>query len=237
MPGFTHLQSGQPVTLGPHLMPTSRCWRATTAVHDARRGSTNARWSRRAGRDRFPMTPTQHPTRSALRGRPPTASIAFRPRFVVDYLHAAPCARCICRGWPRRSSSGRRNRLASSSCPTPGDRIVDHAQQAQPRRRRTGPRPLRPNRRGSGRGAGAAEGPAARYARTCRTTKRRCSTRTIADPVAPGDGWNGRRAGVRRDTNARGRGGRHSTATDLADWLVADAGIPFARRITLPGAP
>ena len=124
MPGFTHLQSGaagdaRPSSdglsrdAGPRPQPVRRRARAAERM-PARRGG--------AGRDRLPDRPRcdrggarlrpadrqQHRLRSATAI---SSSIISTPRR---------CARCICRGWPRRSSCGRRSRSASSRCPTPG---------------------------------------------------------------------------------------------------------------------
>ena len=78
MPGFTHLQSGQPVTLGHHLMAyVAMLGRDRSRFADARaRLNECPLGSRGAGRDRLSDRPRRRPPpRSASTGRPPTASI------------------------------------------------------------------------------------------------------------------------------------------------------------------
>ena len=90
MPGFTHLQSGQPVTLGHHLMAYQEMLvRDRSRFADARaRMNECPLGSRRAGRDRLSDRPRRD-LRQALGFDRPTANSldAVSDRdFVVDYL-------------------------------------------------------------------------------------------------------------------------------------------------------
>ena len=146
MPGFTHLQVAQPVTLGHHLMAyyemlrarpiaLRRCPRADERM-PARRG--------RARRHRLSRS-TAHATAEALGFDGPTAnsldSVSDRD-FALDYLSAAAqCALHLSRlaeEFVIWASAAVRLRPAVRPIV---DRLVDHAAEAQSRRRRAGARP------------------------------------------------------------------------------------------------
>ena len=151
MPGFTHLQSAQPVTLGHHLMAyyeMLRRDRSRFADARARLNECPLGAAALAGTG-FPID--REATALALGFDRPTANSldAVSDRdFALDYLMAAAqCALHL-------------SRLAEefvlwASQPfgfvTPVrrllDRLVDHAAEAQPRRGRAGPRPCRADRR------------------------------------------------------------------------------------------
>ena len=105
MPGFTHLQVAQPVTLGHHLMAYYEMLRRDVSrFADARAADERmpARL-RRARRHRLPDRPrARPPTRSVSSGRPPTASTAFPTAISRSIICPPPrSAACICRAWPK----------------------------------------------------------------------------------------------------------------------------------------
>jgi argininosuccinate lyase len=116
MPGFTHLQVAQPVTLGHHLMAYYEMLRRDRSrFADARARANECPLGAAAlAGDRLSDRPARD--RAALGFDRPTAnsldSVSDRD-FALDYLMAARNARCTCRGWPRRSSSGRASPSAS----------------------------------------------------------------------------------------------------------------------------
>ena len=106
MPGFTHLQTAQPVTFGHHLWPMSRWRRATAAASPMpASGSTNRRSApQRLPALRFRSIATPPRKRSASTGRwpirstrSPTATSCWKP------CRRRRSPRCICRALPRRS--------------------------------------------------------------------------------------------------------------------------------------
>ncbi len=110
-------QSGQPVTLGHHLMAYREMLvRDRSRFADAR--GADERMPARAAR-RWPgpasrSTATRPRRRSASTGRPPTASMRSATAISSSIISTPRrSARSICRGWPRRSSCGRRSRSAS----------------------------------------------------------------------------------------------------------------------------
>ena len=124
MPGFTHLQSAQPVTFGHHLMAYVRCSAATAAASAIpARGSTNARSAPAAlAGTSFPIDRRHDRAGARLRPADPQfARCRLRPRLPCSSSSPRPrSAPCISRGLPRRSSSGCRRRSASSACRTAG---------------------------------------------------------------------------------------------------------------------
>ena len=117
MPGFTHLQSGQPVTLGPPFaclsrnagarpQPLRRCARADERMPARQRG---------AGRDRLRHRSRLDRRRARLRprdGQQPRRRVAIATSSSITSTPPR-LLRCICRGWPKKSSCGRRSRSAS----------------------------------------------------------------------------------------------------------------------------
>ena len=104
MPGFTHLQSGQPVTLGHHLM----AYREMLARDRSRFVDARARMNecplgqRGAGRHRLSDRPRRdRRRRSASTGRPPTASTPS-PTAISSSIISTP----------RRSAAVHLSRLA-----------------------------------------------------------------------------------------------------------------------------
>ncbi len=124
MPGFTHLQSAQPVTLGHHLMAYREMFARDRSRFADARGAAQRMPARRrgAGRHQLPDRPRERPPRrSASTGPPPTASTPCPTAISSSIISTRRrSARSICRGWPRRSSCGRRSRSASCTCPMPG---------------------------------------------------------------------------------------------------------------------
>lgn len=55
MPGFTHLQTAQPVTFGHHMLACMKCWCVTPSVWMiAKNGLIPCHWARPTGRNHFP---------------------------------------------------------------------------------------------------------------------------------------------------------------------------------------
>lgn len=111
MPGFTHLQVAQPVTLGHHLMAYyEMIARDRSRFADARKRMNFVPWAVqrwRAQASRLTVMPLRR--RLALMDRLPTASIAFR----IATLHSITCRRlrnvhCTCHDWRRNLLSGQR---------------------------------------------------------------------------------------------------------------------------------
>ena len=147
MPGFTHLQVAQPVTLGHHLMACyemvaarplalRRCARADERM----RRSAAPRWPAPASRSTAQATAARARLRRADRQ---FARFGLRPRFRArlsdggDPVRAASVAPG--RGVRDLGEPAVRLRLAARRL---FDRLVDHAAEAQSRRGRAGARPF-----------------------------------------------------------------------------------------------
>ena len=151
MPGYTHLQRGQPATLGHHLLAwvemldrdRSRFAAADAAALESPLGAGALAGSTLG----LPRTPGQ--MRNSI------DAVADRDS-ALDYLYAAPSSTRTSRASARRSCSGRLARVRLREAPRVGrDRLVDDAAEAQPRRRRArarqGGHGDRPPRRASSR--------------------------------------------------------------------------------------
>ncbi len=166
MPGFTHLQAAQPVTLGHHLMAyyemlrrdRSRFADARARLNECPLGAaalagTSFPLDREAtaaalGFDGPMANSLGRRLRSRLRARlsdsrDPVRAASLAPRRGIDHL-GEPALRL---------------RLAAGRI---FDRLVDHAAEAQSGRRRAGARPFRPDRRRDGLAGDDDEGAAAR---------------------------------------------------------------------------
>ncbi len=122
MPGFTHLQSGAAGDLRPSLHGLCRdvLPRPVRACATPSSAWTRARWALR----RWPApasrsTGTRLHRRSAFASRQGTRSTAS-PTAISRWnsCRSRRSARCTCRGWPKRSSSGRRRNSVSCGCRT-----------------------------------------------------------------------------------------------------------------------
>ena len=118
MPGFTHLQTAQPVTFGHHCMAYVEMFCARPVARPRRHRAHGRMPARRRGpcRHRLPDRPPHDGQGARLpRADAQLARQRLRPRLragvPVARRRSAPR---ICRGWPRRSSSGRRR--SSASC-------------------------------------------------------------------------------------------------------------------------
>ena len=106
MPGFTHLQTAQPITFGHHLLAYAEMFgRDRGRFADARAGSTNCRWVlRRSPARASPSIATLRRRRSALRERRPIRST--RCQIATSRLRAwlpRPSPPFISRVLPKRS--------------------------------------------------------------------------------------------------------------------------------------
>ena len=167
MPGFTHLQAAQPVTLGHHLMAYVEMFgRDRGRFADARVAAQ--RMPARGGGAR------RHELSDRSRPRPPRRSASPRPcansidAVVRPRLRARVPGRRGDRGdpsvAPRRGAGAVVDAAVRLRADGRGvlERQLDHAAEAQPRRRRAGARQDRPRDRRPERAAGRAQGPAAR---------------------------------------------------------------------------
>ena len=223
MPGYTHLQRAQPVTLGHHLLAwvemldrdraASRFAAAAGDAHPARRRRArrlDARARRAAAGD----------AQLARRRRRPRLR-ARLPVRVRRSLHP-PLA-------DRRGARPLGDRGVRLRAPARGgrDRLLDDAAEAEPRRRRARARQGRHGDRPAGRAARHAEGPPARL------RPRPAGGQAAGLRGAPGRARRARGAArPRRRARARPRspGGGCADplllATDAAETLVR-AGVPF----------
>ena len=118
------------------------------------------------------------------------------------------------------------------------DRLLDHAAEEEPRRRRADPRQARPDHRRAGGAADGHEGAAARlfqgHAGGQGAGLRR---RRQPDAGARRDGGHDPRPrAAPRDVLRAAAASGFSTATDLADWLVRRLGLPFRDAHHVTGA-
>ena len=166
MPGFTHLQSAQPVTFGHHLLAyVEMLARDRGRFADCRKRLNESPLGAAAlAGTAFPIDRTRD--REGARLRPPDGELArrrLRPRLRargarrgLDLRRASLALR---RG--DRALGDAAIRLRHALRPL-HHRLLDHAAEAQPRRRRAGARQDRPHHRRADRAARRDEGPAAR---------------------------------------------------------------------------
>ena len=169
MPGFTHLQTAQPVTFGHHLLAyVEMAARDRGRFADARKRLNESPLGAAAlAGTSFPID--RDATAKALGfDRPMANSLdAVSDRdFVLETLSAAAIA-CgasvaLCRGDRDLDLAAGR---AGATVRQVHHRLLDHAAEAQPRRRRTGARQDRPGDRRADRAADRDEGPAARLSK------------------------------------------------------------------------
>ena len=119
MPGFTHLQTAQPVTFGHHLLAyVEMLARDRGRLGDCRRRLNECPLGAAAlAGTSFPID--RDATAAALGfDRPAANSLdAVSDRdFALEFLAAAAISAVHCRGWRRKSSSGAARRSASSGC-------------------------------------------------------------------------------------------------------------------------
>jgi hypothetical protein len=156
MPGFTHLQTAQPVTFGHHLLAyVEMLGRDRGRFADARKRLNESPLGAAAlAGTSFPID--RDMTARALGFDRPTANSldAVSDRdFVSRRSPRRASAPCICRASPRnRDLVDAAVRLRAAVRPVL-DRLVDHAAEAQSRRGRTGARQDRPHRRRADRAA------------------------------------------------------------------------------------
>ena len=232
MPGFTHLQTAQPVTFGHHLLAyVEMAARDRGRFADARKRLNESPLGAAAlAGTSFPID--RDATAKALGfDRPMANSLdAVSDRdFVLETLSAAAIA------------SVHLSRFAEEiviwTSPLVGlvrlsdkftSRLVDHAAEAQPRCRRTGARQDRPRDRRADRVADRDEGPAAGLSKGHaggQAGRDGSVRRAVAGD--PGDDRNGCRHGAGRGADESAAGEGYATATDLADWLVRTLKMPF----------
>ena len=203
----------------------ARCARSAPARWPGRRcRSTRPRSRAELGFDARPR-----PTRST---RCPTATSS------PSSCSSPRCSACTCRGSARRSACGRPREFGwVELADALRDRVVDHAAEEEPGRRRAGPRQVRPadrqpDRRCS-RPSRACRSPTTA---TCRRTRSRSSTRSSSCcwccPRWPA--WS-RRCGSTPSGWPRPRPQGFALATDVAEWLVR-TGVPFREAHEVAGA-
>ena len=232
MPGFTHLQSAQPVTFGHHLLAyVEMVARDRGRFADAAARLNESRLARRRSpAPRFRSTARGRRRRSSF-DRPMANSLdAVSDRdFVLETLAAAAIA------------SVHLSRFAEEivmwTSPLVGlmqalrqvhHRLLDHAAEAQSGRRRAGARQDRPHGRRAHRDAGRDEGPAARLSEG--HAGGQGGTFDALDALALSiDAMTGMVRDMEPDTERMkaAAGAGYATATDLADWLVRMLKMPF----------
>ena len=208
----------------PRPRPLPRRPRAAQRVPARRRGARRHLLPDRPARDRR--------RRSASTGRRPTRSI---PSPTATSRWRRSSAASICAVHLSRlaeeivlwTSAAVRLRAAVGRL---HHRLLDHAAEAQPRRRRAGARPRpaaiigalhRPADRDEGPAAGLFEGHAGGQGGHLRRPPG-------AVAVPRRHGRHGPRPGARRrGAWPQAAGSGYATATDLADWLVRELGLPF----------
>ena len=222
LPGYTHLQRGQPVTLGHHLLAwvemldrdRSRFAAAAAASPRARSAPVPSPARRSACRARR--------TRCATRSTPsPTAT--SRSTISTPW----PSSTRTSRGSARRSCCGRRASSASSGCPRTPRRVLDDAAEAEPGCGRARPRQGGHGDRPAHRPARDRQGTPARLrprppggqgARLRRARDTRLGLRALTALVAGLE--------VDRERMALAASDPLVLATDAAEALVRD-GVPF----------
>ena len=233
MPGFTHLQTAQPVTFGHHLLAyVEMAARDRGRFADARKRLNESPLGAAAlAGTSFPLD--RDMTAKALGFDRPTANSldAVSDRdFVMETLAAAAITAVHLSRFAEE--------IVIWSSPLTGSgqavgqihhRLLDHAAEAQSGCRRTGARQDRPHLRRAQRAADRDEGPAARLSKDMQEDKERRDGRALgADrlSIAAMTGMVARsEPDAARMKKAAGEG--YATATDLADWLVRTLKIPF----------
>ena len=223
MPGYTHLQRGQPVTLGHHLLAwvemldRDRTRFAAAAEAAGREPSRRRRARRVDARDRPAHVPDAELDRRGVRPR-------LRARLPLRGGDARAAPLADRRG--DRPLVDRRVRLRA----TPRERVdgvVDDAAEAEPRRRRARPRqgrdgdrpPCRAPRDGEGAPARVRPRPPGGQAARVRRAPRRPG-------LAPGDDRPRQRPRRDRERLAEAAADPLLLATDVAEDLVR-GGVPF----------
>ena len=226
MPGFTHLQTAQPVTFGHHLL-------AYVEMLDRDRGrlADAARRLNECPLGAAALAGTSFPidrdmTAPALGfDRPAANSLdAVSDRdFALEFLAAAAISAMHLSRFAEEiviwCSAPYRLRPAVRCV---HHRQLDHAAEAQPRRGRTGAREDRPGHRRAGGAADGDEGPAAGLCQghaggQGAGVRRRRRLGAVRSPRWPA--WCATCSPTRRGCSAIAGAG-FATATDLADWLV-----------------
>jgi hypothetical protein len=239
MPGFTHLQTAQPVTWGHHMMAyVEMLGRDAGASRDARARMNECPLGAAAlAGTSFPID--RHMTAEALGFDRPMAN-SLDAVSATATSRSSSCGRLDLRHAPEPLRRGAGDLVLG---PVPLrravgpvlDRLLDHAAEEEPRRGRADPGQDRAHPRGDGRAPDGDEGPAARlfqgHAGGQGAGLRR---RRQPDAGARRDGGHGARHDRQTRRAARGRASGFSTATDLADWLVRGSACRSARRITSP---
>jgi argininosuccinate lyase len=230
MPGFTHLQVAQPVSFAHHLLAYVEMFaRDAERLADVRRAPTAAAGRRRAGRHQLPAGPRARGAHAGLRRRvPEQPGRRQRPRLrarvqrLRSHLHGA------------RVAPGRGDRAVDEPelrLHRPGrpllHRLVHHAAEAQPRRRRTGARQERPRGRPPDGLLTLMKGQPLTYNKDNQEDKEplfdtvdtlRDTLRIMAEMVGG--------IVVKAEAMERAALRGYATATDLADYLVKK-GLPF----------
>ena len=231
MPGFTHMQAAQPVTFGHHCMAYVEMFARDLRGCRMRSGAwTRARWARRRSPDRLPDRPRYDGESAGLR----RADAQFAGL-------ACPTATSRWSSWPRR-----RSRHASVAAGG-GDRdLVDAAfrfrelsdafstgSSIMPQKKNPDAAEL--VRAKTGRVFGhliglltVMKGLPLTYSKDMQEDKE-----AVFDAAETLDLMLGAMTGMVRDMKVdaaamkRAAGAGYSTATDLADWLVRELGLPF----------
>ncbi len=232
MPGFTHMQSAQPVTFGHHLLAyVEMLGRDRSRFADARRRMNECPLGAAA------LAGTSFPDRSARHRRGAGVRTADR-QFPRQRLGSRLRARGPGRGGDLRDppvALRRRDRALGDAAVRVRrpvrqvlDRLVDHAAEAQPRRGRAGARQVRACHRRADGLLVVMKGLPLAYSKDMQEDKEGVfdALQTLSLCLAAMTGMVEDLApDTRRMEAAAGAG--FATATDLADWLVRELGMPF----------
>ena len=235
MPGFTHLQAAQPVTLGHHLHGLRRDVRAGPGPLRRRAGAAQRMPARRGGARRHEL-----PDRS--RPRPPRRSASTRPcansidavsdrDFALEFLAAAAIAATHLSRlaeelvlWSTPAVRLRRmaEEFSSGSSIMPQKRNPDAAELVRGKAGRVIGEPDGAAGRAQGPAARLRQGPAGGQGAGVRCRRQ-------PGPLPGRDGRYDQRDDLDRDRLAAAAAVGYTTATDLADWLVRRAGRAVPR--------
>ena len=231
MPGFTHLQSAQPVTFGHHMLAyVEMLSRDRGRVQDARkRMNESPLGSAALAGTSFPIDRHMTAKTLASTGQQPTPLTAL-PIATLPWKPSLrpPSAQSI---FPFRRRAGH---LVIRPVPLREafgqilHRLLHHAAKAQSGRSRAGPRQSRPHHRNHERPDDRNERPAAHLFQG-HAGGQGAGFRRLAKSVLCIAAMTGMVGDLEPDVKElrKAAGSGYSTATDLADWLVRSLNMPF----------
>jgi argininosuccinate lyase len=188
MPGFTHLQTAQPVTWGHHMMAYVEMF-GRDRVALSRRAGADERMPagrRGAGRHGFPIDRDMTARRSASTGRWQFARRGLDRDFALEFLARRRSARCISVALAEELVIWSSAQFASRAVGPVLDRLLDHAAEEEPRRGRADPRQDRAHPRGAVALFTVMKGLPLAYSKDMQEDK---EARSSTPPIQPGWRW------------------------------------------------